>query len=150
MANLTRDTTTSQPVNIGTTLAGNLSNNTSSLFQRISTEESSPCPYFCDSSATSCGQPNSFSPRKIVGGESSQPHAWPWQVSLWKVNRLLCSATIICKGWVITSAHCFLDRSTFQMRYNGLHLRIGSHTRNINEDGISIRYLNSSQIYLHP
>uniref|UniRef100_H2Z616 Peptidase S1 domain-containing protein n=1 Tax=Ciona savignyi TaxID=51511 RepID=H2Z616_CIOSA len=36
------------------------------------------------------------------------------------------------------------------MRYNGLHLRIGSHTRNINEDGISIRYLNSSQIYLHP
>ncbi|KAK7101926.1 hypothetical protein V1264_020232 [Littorina saxatilis] len=55
------------------------------------------------------------SSRNIVGGGSSDPAEWPWQVSLQYYNvrqrRFLhfCGGTLIANKWVMTAAHCTMD-----------------------------------------
>uniref|UniRef100_A0A2K5YSM9 Peptidase S1 domain-containing protein n=1 Tax=Mandrillus leucophaeus TaxID=9568 RepID=A0A2K5YSM9_MANLE len=62
--------------------------------------------------ASSCGVP-SFPPSlsaRVVGGETAQPHSWPWQISLQYLenNRWwhTCGGTLIASNFVLTAAHC--------------------------------------------
>ncbi|XP_069509536.1 transmembrane protease serine 12-like [Ambystoma mexicanum] len=52
---------------------------------------------------------------RIVGGQDAMPGAWPWQVSLQYMSlyrgfRHTCGGTIINNNWVMSAAHCFLQR----------------------------------------
>ncbi|CAH1790054.1 unnamed protein product, partial [Owenia fusiformis] len=51
-----------------------------------------------------CGIP-SVTP-KIIGGDESDPHSWPWAVALKYGDKFQCGGTLIHQNWVITAAHC--------------------------------------------
>ncbi|KAM4024011.1 transmembrane protease serine 9-like [Anomaloglossus baeobatrachus] len=56
-----------------------------------------------------CGQPP-FSLR-IVGGQSSVPGKWPWQISVMRGDTHLCGGSLISRSWVVTAAHCMSSES---------------------------------------
>ncbi|XP_063315789.1 transmembrane protease serine 12-like [Pelobates fuscus] len=52
---------------------------------------------------------------RIVGGREAEPDSWPWQVSVqfyygFLVYRHICGGSLINNGWVMSAAHCFLER----------------------------------------
>ncbi|KAK6113897.1 Trypsin family protein [Brugia pahangi] len=53
--------------------------------------------------------------RRVVGGNESTPHVWPWTVQLiyaeTKIHR--CGAALLSDDIIITAAHCFSRRFTF-------------------------------------
>ncbi|CAF1386664.1 unnamed protein product [Adineta steineri] len=80
-----------------------------------------PIPFVCDTSR-SCGCSSTpvvfhdeppFPPvpehnqGRIVGGETAQPHSWPWVVSLRDpIFGHGCGGSIINSEWILTAAHC--------------------------------------------
>ncbi|TNN48417.1 Transmembrane protease serine 3 [Liparis tanakae] len=52
-----------------------------------------------------CGSRPQYHSR-IVGGNSSEPGQFPWQVSLHFGSEHLCGGSIITSRWVLTAAHC--------------------------------------------
>ncbi|XP_056620636.1 plasminogen-like [Triplophysa dalaica] len=75
-----------------------------------------------------CGQPATepklcFWPQ-VVGGCVSEPHSWPWQISLRKSADKIhfCGGTLINALWVLTAAHC-LDGSQISKIFLGIHTK---------------------------
>lgn len=67
-----------------------------------------------------CGfNPKHLLPKKrrqarIVGGEVSEPGAWPWHAAIYKNGSYACGATLITNNWLISAAHCFINyKSTY-------------------------------------
>lgn len=46
-----------------------------------------------------------------MGGTTATLHAWPWQLSLRKLGRHICGATLLNEEWAVTAAHCVDDRN---------------------------------------
>ncbi|XP_056879363.1 ovochymase-1 isoform X1 [Takifugu flavidus] len=44
---------------------------------------------------------------RIIGGQESWAHSWPWQVSLQFATMPACGGAIISPLWVLSAAHCF-------------------------------------------
>lgn len=55
---------------------------------------------------------------RIVGGEGSQPAAWPWVVSVYKNGVFHCSGVVVSELWIVSAAHC-VDK---QVATEPLHL----------------------------
>ncbi|CAN7988240.1 unnamed protein product [Ixodes hexagonus] len=53
-----------------------------------------------------------FVRKRIVGGHSSAPGSWPWQVALYKEGEFQCGAALVGPQWLITAGHCFYNTLT--------------------------------------
>ncbi|XP_029794386.1 serine protease 52-like isoform X4 [Suricata suricatta] len=70
------------------------------------------------SSAWTCGQKRSTKPEKseileITGGEPANIRDCPWQVGILYQGRHLCGGSILSEWWILTAAHCFINRSNW-------------------------------------
>ncbi|NWI11820.1 OVCH2 protein, partial [Crypturellus soui] len=68
---------------------------------------------------------------RIVGGNQVQRGSHPWQVSLKRREKHFCGGTIVSAQWVVTAAHCVLDRNLLQ----DLKVIAGEHDLRIREPG---------------
>ncbi|XP_077399431.1 ovochymase-1 isoform X2 [Vanacampus margaritifer] len=60
---------------------------------------------------------------RIVGGQETWAHSWPWQVSLHFAGMPACGAAILSPLWVISAAHCFrrYNKASFWTAVTGKH-----------------------------
>jgi hypothetical protein len=42
----------------------------------------------------------------VIGGQTSQPNAWPWHVEVRILGHYQCGGSLIDRDWVLTAAHC--------------------------------------------
>uniref|UniRef100_A0A8C4JPN8 Ovochymase 2 (gene/pseudogene) n=1 Tax=Dromaius novaehollandiae TaxID=8790 RepID=A0A8C4JPN8_DRONO len=68
---------------------------------------------------------------RIVGGNQVKRGSHPWQVSLKRRQKHFCGGTIVSAQWVVTAAHCVLDRNLLQY----LKVTAGEHDLRIRENG---------------
>ncbi|XP_039266601.2 chymotrypsin-like elastase family member 2A [Styela clava] len=127
--------------------------NTTSLPITMKTTTSAPatCPWSCEvtSSASSCG--GTWKPvKKIAGGKQVERNSWPWMAAIWSGGKLQCGATLICRSWVLTAAHCFLntnntaiDLSIARTLFIGRYVKTGYHKT------VRIFALNDSMVTIH-
>merc|ERR1711970_80094 len=84
----------------------------------------------------SCGSTDT----KIVGGEITDEHDYPWQVRL-SIGGGLCGGTILSDRWVLTAAHCCQDA-------NKATIFVSDYNKNKEDPGeFSVE---AKQIILHP
>ncbi|CAF90814.1 unnamed protein product [Tetraodon nigroviridis] len=55
---------------------------------------------------------------RIIGGQESWAHSWPWQVSLQFATMPACGGAIISPLWVLSAAHCFRRSEVGSARRN--------------------------------
>ncbi|NXI52029.1 OVCH2 protein, partial [Chloroceryle aenea] len=66
---------------------------------------------------------------RIVGGNRVKQGSHPWQVSLKRSQKHFCGGTIVSAQWVVTAAHCILDRNLLEY----LNVTAGEHDLRISE-----------------
>ncbi|XP_054514867.1 putative serine protease 47 [Pan troglodytes] len=68
--------------------------------------------------STVCGKPKVVG--KIYGGRDAAAGQWPWQASLLYWGSHLCGAVLIDSRWLVSTAHCFLNKSQAPKNYQVL------------------------------
>ncbi|XP_006902630.1 PREDICTED: putative serine protease 47-like [Elephantulus edwardii] len=68
--------------------------------------------------STVCGKPKVMG--KVFGGQDVVAGRWPWQASLLYQGVHLCGAVLIDTQWVVSVAHCFLNKSQAPQDYQVL------------------------------
>ncbi|XP_003938281.2 putative serine protease 47 [Saimiri boliviensis] len=68
--------------------------------------------------STVCGKPQVVG--KIYGGRDAAAGQWPWQASLLYRGSHLCGAVLINSRWLLSTAHCFLNKSQALENYQVL------------------------------
>ncbi|XP_031520475.1 chymotrypsin-C [Papio anubis] len=97
--------------------------------------------------ASSCGVP-SFPPSlsaRVVGGETAQPHSWPWQISLQYLKNNTwwhtCGGTLIASNFVLTAAHCISNNRIYRVA-------LGKHNLEVEDEEGSL-IVGVDTIYVH-
>ncbi|XP_029775558.1 putative serine protease 47 [Suricata suricatta] len=62
-----------------------------------------------------CGRPKVMG--KIYGGQDVPAGHWPWQASLLYHRSHICGAVLIDSLWLLSTAHCFLNKSAAPAHY---------------------------------
>uniref|UniRef100_A0A3Q2CS96 Transmembrane serine protease 3b n=1 Tax=Cyprinodon variegatus TaxID=28743 RepID=A0A3Q2CS96_CYPVA len=78
---------------------------------------------------SACGSTPKYNTR-IVGGNTSKPGQFPWQVSLHFRSEHLCGGSIIASRWILTAAHCVFEDSSLWTVHVGLTEQLihGAHS----------------------
>ncbi|XP_075762501.1 proproteinase E-like [Pelodiscus sinensis] len=104
-------------------------------------------PVLLAAGALSCGTPIYAPSTRVVNGEDTVPHSWPWQISLQYEKdgafRHTCGGTLIAPAWVMTAAHCISASRTYQVV-------LGEHDRSVAEGTEQHIPVNSQDIFVHP
>ncbi|XP_077648340.1 putative serine protease 47 [Urocitellus parryii] len=76
-----------------------------------------------------CGKPKVIG--KVYGGHDSVSGQWPWQASLLYLGQHLCGAVLIDAHWLLSTAHCFLNKSQAPQDYEVLlgNTQLYQHTQ---------------------
>ncbi|KAF1576863.1 Granzyme A, partial [Eudyptes moseleyi] len=62
----------------------------------------------------------------IIGGRIVRPHSWPFMAAIQKKNSTVCGGALVGKQWVLTAAHCELNKSE-------VRVVLGAHQASIAE-----------------
>ncbi|KAG8507229.1 Ovochymase-2, partial [Galemys pyrenaicus] len=81
---------------------------------------------------------------RIVGGSQVEKGSYPWQVSLKRRQKHICGGTIISPQWVITAAHCVVNRNSASI----LNVTAGEYDLSYKEPGEQT--LSIETIIIHP
>ncbi|XP_040305494.1 putative serine protease 47 isoform X1 [Herpailurus yagouaroundi] len=90
-----------------------------------------------------CGRPKVTG--KIYGGQDVLAGQWPWQASLLHQHTHICGAVLIDSLWLVSTAHCFLNKSQAPADYQVL---LGS--TQLYQHGQHTREMSVSRIIVHP
>jgi len=83
--------------------------------------------------------------RLIVGGEIANKTDWPWIVSLNKYDSHWCGGSLIAPQWVLTAAHCVVDRSRNARSSKIYIVAVGAHKLSEVNQKIKV-----SKVIIHP
>ncbi len=83
--------------------------------------------------------------RLIVGGEIADKSSWPWIVSLNKYDSHWCGGSLIAPQWVLTAAHCVVDRSRNARSSIIYSVAVGAHRLSKVSQKIKV-----SKVIIHP
>ncbi|XP_006156679.1 putative serine protease 47 [Tupaia chinensis] len=90
-----------------------------------------------------CGKPKVVG--KIFGGQDAAPGQWPWQASLLYKGQHLCGAVLVDSHWLLSTAHCFLNKSQAPEKYQILLGNTQLYSQTQHSQKISV-----NQIIIHP
>ncbi|RWS30337.1 serine protease 27-like protein, partial [Leptotrombidium deliense] len=102
----------------------------------IHTVTEPPTVYECGSNRYNNESPLT---ERIVGGNTSMPGEWPWQVSLRLTHPQVgkvghwCGGVLIDRSWVMTAAHCILNPVFSLPQAIFWEVRVGEHNQKITE-----------------
>ncbi|GFN91081.1 Atrial natriuretic peptide-converting enzyme-like [Plakobranchus ocellatus] len=91
----------------------------------------------------------------VAGGGRTPPGKWPWVASLGYLGKAICGAVIIDQEWVLTAAHCVMERSKtpfyFSVTAGTTDLSaLYFNTTSAGTDLLRPQTFQVSQIFLHP
>ncbi|XP_021550054.2 putative serine protease 47 [Neomonachus schauinslandi] len=90
-----------------------------------------------------CGKPKAMG--RIYGGRDVLAGRWPWQASLLFQRAHVCGAVLIDPLWLVSTAHCFLNKSRAPADYRVL---LGS--TQLYQHSQHAREMSLSRIIVHP
>lgn len=84
---------------------------------------------------------------RVINGFRAKPGQAPWQALLWRPavmngrslsarDRVECGGALIREGWILTAAHCVVDKDKKPLIGKGHRIRLGVHNPG-DEEGIS-------------
>ncbi|XP_068231254.1 transmembrane protease serine 9-like [Palaemon carinicauda] len=121
--------------------ANNLCSGTTAVNPPITTPSATNRPPTSDS--CKCGRRNPVT--RIVGGEPTTVHEYPWQVALTTSSRPFCGGSIISNQWILTAAHCVIGK-----RPADFTVIIGEHNWNTATETSATERRQLSNIIVHP
>ncbi|KFR01879.1 Granzyme A, partial [Nipponia nippon] len=62
----------------------------------------------------------------IIGGQVVRPHSWPFMAAIQRKHATVCGGALVGKQWVLTAAHCKLNKSE-------VRVVLGAHQASIAE-----------------
>ncbi|GAU91673.1 hypothetical protein RvY_03883 [Ramazzottius varieornatus] len=92
-------------------------------------------------------------PFRIVAGEESVPHSWPWQVALLDIRqgRQSCGGSIVSNEWILTAGHCCKAVPAALPVPSDFKVLVGAHVlRSSSQQQPFAEVIPLSQIHIHP
>ncbi|XP_066942679.1 transmembrane protease serine 9-like [Macrobrachium rosenbergii] len=123
----------------GTTAATPIETSAAALIRTTLAPTNGPPP----SDGCKCGRRNPVT--RIVGGQPTTVHEYPWQVALTTSSRPFCGGSIISKQWILTAAHCVRGSSP-----SDFTVVIGEHDWSTTSETTATERRQVSNIIVHP
>ncbi|XP_065078062.1 limulus clotting factor C-like [Ochlerotatus camptorhynchus] len=105
------------------------------------------------SSAFSCGESGSPAQIRITHGWDADSAMWPWHAAIFRrgndTNDYICGATLVGQHYVVTAAHCVVNRATgHKLNPNLLTVHLGRQY--LNESSARVQERPVKDVIIHP
>ena len=84
----------------------------------------------------------------IVGGNDAVPGSYPWHALLKLDGRGVCGASLLNEFWLITAAHCVVNKKRQVVRPRRFTVVVGLHNRS-QENETQVKQMHVGQIFEH-